>query len=524
MINFLPSLLPLFGACGIGRIGLLAVLFAVCLFHFAPFDAFAQSGGRASATASKLGSQRAEMAQGKLPPEIPAVQHAPPQPHDLTFSFGPLAVPPKRKTATLSKKTADAAASGPNRAQTLRFNMPEAVYRALDVNFSIEAALSTLKASESGRKAARSEFGPVLGTSYGYSSQENRTDENLYNWRVWLRQDVFSGFATLAAYQKAALQKDSSEASLNKARLDLILQVQTNFFLYIKAEEDVRSATDSLRRLQEQLDVTRSFYEVGLRPKLEVLQAEANVSDAEDSLLRAKNTVETQRVRLNTLLNIPESTKVDYNGALDFIPFAASLDTCLEKAYRQRPDLIMARKSVEIAQKDKMTAASGYYPTVQAEGSWSTQGDTASAAGSTSMPKNYSSLGVDITASMNIFEWGRTHYTLQQASHTVNRMLAEENELKQEVIFEVQSRLLDINNAAQRIQVATKGLAQAREAYTVALARYKSQVGTFLDVLDAQAKLTAAETSLIAAKADYLTALANIYNAAGEENPTLYPR
>jgi outer membrane protein len=46
-------------------------------------------------------------------------------------------------------------------------------------------------------------------------------------------------------------------------------------------------------------------------------------------------------------------------------------------------------------------------------------------------------------------------------------------------------------------------------------------VGTNFDVLDASANLTAAETTLTGAKADYLTALSALYAAMGELKPDL---
>lgn len=404
-----------------------------------------------------------------------------------------------------------------------KYSMVQAVERALAQNFTVVAAEADIQAAENQRKAVRGSFGPRLGANYSFDRTQH-TDDDLYRWTVWLRQDVFSGFSTLAEYQKAALQKENAEAQMARTRLALILQVQQNFFLYLKAEADVRSAEDSLNRLTEQLKVTSAFYQVGLRPHLDVLQAEVNVSEAEDVLLRARNTVETQRVRLNTLLNIPLTEDASYEGDLEFIPFSRSLEECLEEAYRKRPDIIMAVKSVEIAQQDKTSAQSGYYPNITAEGSWMTDGDDWRASGGSSRSGGKSSAwSVGVTGSITAFSWGTTYYDVQRAQQIINRVRAEESDLRLEVAFEVQSRMLDLDNAAKRIRVARTGLEQAKEAYRVAAARYKSQVGTSLDVLDAQARLTAAEVSLSGAQADYLSALAALYAATGVENTNLAP-
>ena len=76
---------------------------------------------------------------------------------------------------------------------------------------------------------------------------------------------------------------------------------------------------------------------------------------------------------------------------------------------------------------------------------------------------------------------------------------------------------IDVQDAG--IGVAQKGVAQAREAYDVAVARYQEHVGTNFDVLDASSNLKTAHSSLTGAKADYLTALAQLYVAMGEFHP-----
>lgn len=399
------------------------------------------------------------------------------------------------------------------------YTLEQAVQRALEQNFSIKASESGLRASESGRLAARGEFGPKLDSSYGYTNYQH--DEDLYRWRVSLTQDIFSGFATLAAYERAALQKESSEASLAQARLDLILTVQQHFFAYLKARADVRSASDSYGRLLAQLRETRSFYDVGLRPRLDVLQAEVNASEAQDELIRARNSVETQRARLNTLLNIPLDSKAEYVGELTYIPFGSDLEQCLAQAYRQRPDISIAQKAIAMAERDKTSAASGFYPNVKGELAWATQGDSWTADGSPERARDYSEWSVGLTGSINLFEWGKSYYEVEKSSHSITRLRMEESDLRQEVAFQVQARLIDLDNAAKRIAVARKSVEQSREAYKVALARYREQVGTSLDVLDAQSRLTSSEVSLSGARADYLSALAAIYAAIGEENLNL---
>ena len=411
------------------------------------------------------------------------------------------------------------------------YDMKKAVSRALEENFTVQAAMEAAKAAESGRQAARGAFGPSLGTTYDYQRRQHRVapgatreqDKDLFTWRIWLRQNVFAGFATLSTYQKNALQKENAESGVGKARLTLIGTVQENFLRLLQAAENTRSAKDSLERLRSQLKVTKAFYEVGLKPRLDVLQAEVDVATAEDSLLQAINAYETQLSRLNTLLILPVEADIVYTGSLAYIPFTRTFDDCLKTAYVKRPDLVMAQKAVSIADKDVSIARSDFYPQINAEGGWSTQGDKYKAAGSENLPERYNAWSFNITGEWTAFSGGTTYYGVRQAKQNKSRLAAEEMDLKQEVAHEVKSRLLKITETAKRIKVAQKGLEQAKEAYRMADALYQAQVGIFIDVLDAQAKLTQAEATLTGAQADYLIALSYLHVAIGEENPALLP-
>lgn len=339
-------------------------------------------------------------------------------------------------------------------------------------------------------------------------------------------QPVFQGFRLLATYQKAALQADSDKAALQNAELAMTEQVQTYFLNYLRAEENARSERDSLARLRDQLRITTAFYDVGLRPRLDVLQAEVNVSQAENLLIQAENNRDTYLAMLNTLLGLPATAKAEYAGRLAHVPFNRSLEQCLENAYRQRPDLYMAAKSVEIAGKDQRMAQSDYYPQVEAYYNITQTGNTPDLqrAGSSDRSSRGTTWEVGARATWNVFQGGTTYYADKQAGWLVTKMRYEEENLKLTVGYDVKSKLLAVHEAEKRISVAEKGVEQAREAYNVALARYQEQVGTNFDVLDASSNLTTAQASLTGAKADYLTALAQIYVAMGEFHPDLMQR
>lgn len=429
-------------------------------------------------------------------------------------------------TGQRSAETADRPVAGKS------IGMSDAVEHALRFNPGLGAQEAESRSSEEGRKSARGAFGPRLGVSYSATKTESKRDPSatmgtknpkmgVYSWGVEVTQPIFQGFRLLSTYQKAALQADSDKASLRKAELDMTEQVQTAFLEYLKAGENTRSMRDSLTRLREQLRIAQAYFEVGLSPRLDVLQAEVDVSEAESLLIEAENTQATALARLNTLLGFDATAVNTYTGTLKEVGFRYTLEQCLELAYRQRPDLYVAQKAVEIARKSQKEVQSDYYPQIEGYYSMTQSGNTPGMQRSGENGSHVTNWEVGAQATWNVFEWGTTYYADKQAGWQVAKMRYEQENLKLEVGYDIKSKYLAVQEARKRIAVAQNSVAQATEAYNVALARYHEHVGTNFDVLDASANLTSAQSSLTGAKADYLTALSQIYVAMGEYHPDL---
>lgn len=408
-------------------------------------------------------------------------------------------------------------------------NMEQAVRKALERNPSLASQEARTFSSEENRKSKRGAFGPKLGMNYSAVKQEHKNspatsrspEYGTFAWTVEISQPVFQGFRLLADYQKAALQAESDKAALRDAELAMTEETQTEFLLCLQAVENVRSESESLGRLRDQLRITRAFYEVGLRPRLDVLQAEVDVSQSENLLIQAENIRDTAYARLNTLLGYPAAAQINYQGKLAHIPFKLTFEECLNTAYQKRPDLFMAEKAVAMAQKDQKLAQSGYYPQIDAYYSITQRGNTPDLQKSGNNGSRQHSWEVGATARWDVFQWGTTFYDDKRAAWLVSAMRHEEDSLRLNVGYEVKARFLAVKEAEKRIAVAEKEIISAREAYQAAIARYQEQVGTNFDVLDASSNLTRAEASLTSARADYLTALAQLYRSMGEFHPDL---
>ena len=405
------------------------------------------------------------------------------------------------------------------------YSMESAVERALRKNPDVESARFTLQAAESARKAARSDFGPSLDVNYSYSryskDRPSRYEPNVTTMTVQASQPLFTGFNLLNAYQKAALEEERQKLQLQAQRLTVVADVQEAFISYLKAEASISSTRRSLERAQAQLNMAKTAWNIGLRPRLDVLQAETDLAQTEALLIKYENDRNVWLTRLNTLLDLPPDAPVDYRGDLELTPFKRTLEACLRQALECRPDLLMARKSVEMAFKDLGMTKSLFWPQVSAIVGWSTTGSHLDAAGSRYTKKDYSYGEIGLSVNWTLFSSGKRFYLTQQAQRQISALEAAVRSSINNCAYAVRSSLLSTQDAYRSVKVSQRAVISARESCADAKMRYELQSGSYLDLLTAQSALSDAELAEISSRADCLIALSQLYETMGELHPDL---
>lgn len=402
------------------------------------------------------------------------------------------------------------------------FTLGQAVERGIQANPRLAGVRAQIEGAAFGEKSALAAFGPALSANYGMTYDDKPTfggDRETWTMNLNLSQPLFTGWRLLGTKQRARLLREQAQTLLDARELELIQTIQEQFLRLLKARENVHSVRDSVERLRSHLQRAQAFYEVGLSPKVDVLSAEVELAAAEQDFLVAENSVLTQVARLNTLLNLDLDALVEYVGELTYLPYETELQTCLDRAYTQRPDILLAQKAEKIAAKDSQIIASSFYPQVSADLDYYRRGNDPGVSGDQTRPDPWWTAGMRMN--WKVFEWGRTRYDYEQALKNLQRLREETAYLRLEVSFAVKSLHLKLVETSARIAVAGKAREEAREGFRIAQARYQAQVGTHTDVLDAQARLTRNETGLTEALADHQMTLARLFVARGEKNPGL---
>jgi outer membrane protein TolC len=416
---------------------------------------------------------------------------------------------------------------------------------ALEKNFSILSAKEGIEGAERTKKAAFTDFFPKLSAKYNHvylsktpTSQTGGTPEipifadvndptsqigaipatpereveigNQIYWDVMgtVTQPLFVGGRIYNSYRLAKLGVDLARVDVDRVKQDLSLRVVEAYFGILTAIELKKVADQAVRQLENQLEVSREFFNVGMIPKNDVLQVEVELASVLQRQTTAANGIEVAKSRLNTLLRRGVQKEVKVENLLTYEPIPFKLDESIQRALRDRVELKEIDLQIDSGNKRVSLTKSNYSPRAALSYTYFK-----------SEGRSFQALedgwNVVASAEWDFWEWGKTRQEVLAAKSDVRRLLLAKNELKDQFALEVKEAYLTVRETEKNIFVAKNAIEQAEENFRMNEERYKEQVGTLTDLLIARTLQTEAQVDYFTAIGRYNVAKARLRKAMG---------
>ena len=384
---------------------------------------------------------------------------------------------------------------------------------ALKKNPQIVATTGSVNISESRVGEARSNYYPQVSAQGGYSrvsplqgTATRLSNYELYAGSVSASQNLIDFGKTSSQVNIAKYNLEASRSDLNTISDQVIFNVKQAYYNVLQARRSRDVALDVLKQFQQHLDQAKGFYEVGIKAKIDVTKAEVNLSNARLNLIRAGNAVKISWVVLNNAMGLPHAPEYTIEDDLAIHKFETTFDEALKRAYENRPDLKALVAKRKAAQEAIGLARTGYYPVLNGSASYNRSGQD--------FPLDHGwSAGVVLT--IPLFNGFLTSHQVAEAKANLYVLKANEETLRQQVLLDIQSAYLNLQQASDSIATAELAVQQARENLDLANGRYAAGVGSPLEVTDAFAAYTSAQASYTNALYSYKIAQASIEQAMG---------
>jgi outer membrane protein len=409
--------------------------------------------------------------------------------------------------------------------------LSEAFQMAWKENANLKVSRLQELIAEQERIRARSGFLPTLKANtiqqiyddprkYVFQSSQPFTFLNRNYWEstVTAEQTLFDFGATPSRYKKAVIGKEVAELDTQANRDDIFLLVAQTYFQVLRAEKLKIIADQEVAQLQDHLKIARDLYEFGIVTYNDVLQAEVALADAKQRLISVQNAITNNQGSLNKLLGQPIHTIHKLKDE-NITPVPdLNLADATQAALDARSDLKAAAGRVKQGEKTVTETRAGHFPRFYAMGGQYYQQSRYA------LHENqwFAILGLN----WKIFSGFDTQAQVVEARERVNQLTVQKKDLAEQIKLEVQNAYLGLKETADRIAVTKDAVHQAEENLRLNEERYKEQVGTATDVIDAQTLLTRVRVNYNNAiydhqvqKAQMLRSIGNINNLAASADP-----
>lgn len=352
------------------------------------------------------------------------------------------------------------------------------------------------------------------GTIPGFSATivMPSTNRNFWSSKTYVEQTIFDFWLTPSKYQAAVLGRSASLLDTAKTRDDLFLGVAKGYFSTLQDQKLEVVAREEVADLKQHLKIAEDQYQFGVATYNDVLQARVSLADAEQRLLVAKTDTIDSRAAFNKLMALPVSAPtVLKDEKLETRPWG--LEDATEAALKQRSDLKASTERITQQEKVVTQTRAQYFPRIYAQAGQNYQQNDF-------LLHDSSWFGI-FGLQWTLFSGLDTKAQVAQAKLGVTQLQEQHKDLDEQVRLDVQNAYLKVKETADRIQVTEKAVTQAEENRRLNEERYKEQVGTATEVIDAQTLLTRTRVNYWSALYDHQMAKAELLWAMGAINTLL---
>lgn len=317
--------------------------------------------------------------------------------------------------------------------------------------------------------------------------------------------------STNAAIERARLEHVQAEIGLVRTRQDLIAEALSAYISLIQSADVVVFAKRSEENIRRQTGLEEARIEAGSGLTTDLLQAKTQLAGAQARRVDAEGAFEIALNRYRAVFgsvpaNLDALSGVDVKR--DALP--ANLESAIQEAFIGNPDLRLASIDISLAEQDRIaTRADSFAPTFEIVGERSMTKNEGGIIGR----RNESSIKLEMSFPFNL---GFT---------SVNTLRASQSD-----VISASRTMADLQRATEeRVRNAWKSLetAEARAGYLfdqagiarafLGVAVQERQLGqrSLIDVLSGETSLINAQSDAIAAEAEVLLAVVELYAASG---------
>lgn len=393
-----------------------------------------------------------------------------------------------------------------------KYSLNDCIEMALKKNPQLLASKEQVQKSYFKIGEAKSEFFPSFDLNFNYQRdyQEARAGGeyfNSYSGTLSLSQTIFDFGRTSKRVKVQEELFKASEWQNRETTAEIVYNVKEAYFNLLKAKKEKETALEVLKQAQKHLDLAKGFYEVGLKPKIEVTKAEVELSNAKLALISAEKNEKEAMLSLKVAIGIVDLDDFDiFEGEYEIK--ALTEEEALKISLDKNPQLQAIRLNRQSSLYSEEFFKSEYLPKLSGSLRAGLKGEEFP------LDRGWSFL---LQLNIPLFSGWSTTYKLKQAKADTAYYTHAEESLRQQIQSQIRKLYVKLRETSQRIETLKLALKQAKENLDLAMGRYEVGVGTSIEVVDAIVLFEQTNTKYWQAVYEHKVVYASIEKILGAE-------
>ena len=457
-------------------------------------------------------------------------------------------------------------------------SVEQAVELAQANNPQLRQTLNARRSAAAATRSARGQLLPNLSSSAGLSWREGRqqvfngvgfgANANTIASSASVNASLTYGLDVLLQPKSARLAERATEAEADAASQQLRTTVTQQYLIALQAQARTVLQDTLLESSRLSVDLAKAKAAAGSATTLDVQRAEVALGQQRVQVVQARNTLAIEKLRLFENLGVsPPDAEVSLTSSFAVAPIATSLADLIALAKNGNPNVIARRDREDAAAVNQRIAKAAYLPQFSVSAGYggytnsytdnnftvaqalsskqsgcyqrgsvlaivgqpfdpatcagialTTQETAAARATNSSFPFSLTRNPYNVNAQFSLPLFNGWQREQRVAEATVARDNATQAVRQQELAAQqaVRTAYLNLDAAQQTVTIQEANGKLAREALLLAETRYRVGQATFLDVANARADFSRAESDRITAVYDFHRAFAALEQAVGK--------
>jgi len=382
---------------------------------------------------------------------------------------------------------------------------------ALDNNRDLRIAALNIERSQALYQIQKADLFPTVNAA-GSAIEQRVPNVHQYNVSLGFSAYELDLFGRVRSLKDQALEEYfATEEARRSVQISLVAEVAGDYLTLAADKERLKIALNTLASQQASYDLIKRRFEAGASSELDLRQAQTSVDSARVDIARFTSQAAQDENALALVVGSPVPAELLPSGLGALSEFKELTAGLPSDVLQRRPDIMQAEHLLKAANANIGAARAAFYPRIALTTSIGLSSNQL--AGLFKGGAGTWLFAPQIT--VPIFDAGRNNANLKVTELDRKISLAQYEKVIQGAFREVADALAQRGTLGDQME-AQQSLVEATAAsYRLSEARYRGGIASYLNVLDSQRSLYAAQQGLTSVRVSRLINLVTLYKVLG---------